>query len=886
VFLANHTPHYMDPALGYPLEPPISTGIQLPLNTSAQELPIEQLSWENFERLCLRLVQTKHALENCEVYGIKGQKQHGIDIFAKNFGGKYATYQCKRYESMTPSTLRKAVKTFTQGKWAEKSKEFTICTTLALNSARLQDTFNDLRDELGEQGIILVKWDRVQLQRMLKNHPEIVHDFFGIDWARVYNITIVAGNANTTLIHNLPYLGLDNLFKGRTSYMLTLQEKSLAGKTKVVLYGLGGIGKTRLAVEYAWQLQAQSVALLFVRADSPTILKAGLADLCNPLLLNLPEYTKEEQDVKIGAVVRWLRDTPKWLLIFDNVDTPEAIREVEKLLPVLVGGNVLITSRISEWGKQVEKLQVGVLDQTDAVLFLLDRTADGRQSTSDDVAEAGILANHLGGLALALEQAGAYIKNRRITIQEYCRRWKTNETAVHEWFDEQLTDYACSVAVTWQTSFEQLSNASKILLGYLAWLATEPVPRSSIKEVKFSDELLDIEKAVADLARYSLITYTTDGSAFSMHQLVQDASRSYLGEDGKQYFAKVLQWLDDEFARDLDDVRTWPLRDALQLHALRITEHAIEFQNPSPTARLLSQLGRFLRIKARTDEAEILIRQAVQISETNPDLNHAELVHSLTEQVHLLIDIDRSKDAEFIMRRIIKINDDYRKSDLYNVSIGLNNLALALQNSDDLQKIIESENLHRKVLKIRIDIFGPKTNEVAVVKSGLAGVLHKKVVLQKLDNIDKTSILKEAEILLRESIDVAQIFYGVNDLKVASRSGSLAVILRLIDDVAYYKEIEELYCTALRINEEHHGSDHTSVANIYGNLAVFLQKSGYSDKAESAYIQAMRIFSEYEKITGHKHTNYKFVIENYSLLLNKIGLSKNEIADRIQAVIN
>ncbi|SFQ79536.1 NACHT domain-containing protein [Hymenobacter arizonensis] len=169
----------------YLLVPPAA--VAPPLDTKLQELPLEQLPWEDFERLCLRLVQTKYALENCEIYGTKGQAQQGIDIFARKNTGKYAAYQCKRYQSLTEATLRTIVKLFVDDKWAAKSDEFVLCTSAALNSAPLQDAFNTLRDELATQGITLAKWDKAQLQLQLKTEPAIVYDFFGAAWVQLFN---------------------------------------------------------------------------------------------------------------------------------------------------------------------------------------------------------------------------------------------------------------------------------------------------------------------------------------------------------------------------------------------------------------------------------------------------------------------------------------------------------------------------------------------------------------------------------------------------------------------------------------------------------------------------------------------------------------------------
>jgi hypothetical protein len=134
----------------------------------------------------------------------------------------------------------------------------------------------------------------------------------------------------------LPYPSLGSLFKGRAEFLENLH-RSLTrgtGRTAIVgsaLYGLGGIGKTRAAVEYAWAHQERYTALLFVIAETSEALRRNLAALAGKLALDLPEQSAAEEEVRLKAVLDWLNDHPGWFLILDNLDTPEALDEGEKL---------------------------------------------------------------------------------------------------------------------------------------------------------------------------------------------------------------------------------------------------------------------------------------------------------------------------------------------------------------------------------------------------------------------------------------------------------------------------------------------------------------------------------------------------------------------------
>ena len=162
----------------------------------------------------------------------------------------------------------------------------------------------------------------------------------------------------------LPYLSLGGLFKGRSEFLQKLHKKlnrDDAAIVAAVLYGLGGIGKTRAAVEYAWAHHDQYTALLFVIAGTPEALPRNLAALAGPLVLNLPEKSAPEEEVRLKAVLDWLKENPGWFLILDNVDTPEALADAESLLSKLSGGQAVITTRLANFAGHFDALELDVL---------------------------------------------------------------------------------------------------------------------------------------------------------------------------------------------------------------------------------------------------------------------------------------------------------------------------------------------------------------------------------------------------------------------------------------------------------------------------------------------------------------------------------------------
>ena len=166
---------------------PVRTVVNPPVETNLQELPIEKLSWEDFEKLCLAIVQLDFKISDCEIYGTKGQTQHGIDIFAKQTNSKYSTYQCKRYQEYSLTNLKDAIKHFENHKFKNTSEKFVICTSCEWNKAQLQDLFEKEKTRFEKANIILEKWDKIQLSKKLKKQPQIVFDFFGLAWVKAFN---------------------------------------------------------------------------------------------------------------------------------------------------------------------------------------------------------------------------------------------------------------------------------------------------------------------------------------------------------------------------------------------------------------------------------------------------------------------------------------------------------------------------------------------------------------------------------------------------------------------------------------------------------------------------------------------------------------------------
>lgn len=167
--------------ISYLHNPPV-TKLSPPITTLSAVLPISKLSWEDFERLCVSIIQKKYGIYDVEIFGRKGQKQEGIDIYVRNTSGKYLTYQCKNIEKLTPSIIETIIETFEKGTWVSKSEEFYLCTSFSFCDTKLLSTWESLKIKLSLRNIQLRKWDLETLSNELKNYPDIIYRFFGKQW--------------------------------------------------------------------------------------------------------------------------------------------------------------------------------------------------------------------------------------------------------------------------------------------------------------------------------------------------------------------------------------------------------------------------------------------------------------------------------------------------------------------------------------------------------------------------------------------------------------------------------------------------------------------------------------------------------------------------------
>ncbi len=375
-------------------------------------------------------------------------------------------------------------------------------------------------------------------------------------------------------------------FVGRDDTLAQIRralESSGPRASVIALTGMRGVGKTQLAIEYAYRHaedQKHYERVLWVRADSEELLRSEFASLAT--LLDIEEKARAEPELRIEGVRRWLTEKSGWLLIIDSADKPESVRWLSALLPLRPAGHVLVTSTHRSWNQLAQSLPVQVLAPQHAIELLAHRSGRPR------CRESAAIALRLGQMPLALMQAAAYLERTGMSYGKYLQLLDEREAEVLA--RPPLDDYPATVATVWSLSFAQLQQdcpAATLVLGLGAYLAPMPFPigalfRDNVGELP-SDlaclqplvNPLELQDAIASLRNYSLVEVDDDMIWF--HPLVQSMARHSLDSKARTEWSGVVTNLIRRcFQYSPHDLKTWSSSELLFPHAWVCLDHALE----------------------------------------------------------------------------------------------------------------------------------------------------------------------------------------------------------------------------------------------------------------------------------------------------------------------
>ncbi|MET8277897.1 tetratricopeptide repeat protein [Micromonospora sp. NPDC005174] len=659
-------------------------------------------------------------------------------------------------------------------------------------------------------------------------------------------------------LHNLPKPAT-RLFVGRQEEFAALEAVMSAGSGVIcqAVHGLGGVGKTELALQYAHRCRDRYPVRWWLTADSPAAIENGLVALTarmNPDLV-LTATAAEAASWAVG----WLQNQLGWLLVLDNV---EQRSDVEPLLAQLDTGHLLITTRRDvNWETLVDGcLRLDMLDRESAVRLLLER---GEQQ---DLLAAAVLADELGYLPLALQQAAGYLRQTRLPVSVYLDRLRAQPAEVLNTIAEG--DQAeRAVAQVWLLTLDRLREvrpAAIDLLRILSCYAPDDVPRSIL--AGYADQAGAVDQAMSALASYNLVTLTQ--TTVSTHRLLQTVVRGQAQtqaeaghHDGRSDLSESL-WqrvLDRAMAlldqaapsgNPSEDVDTWPQWRALAPHIEVLFQHTPEHAVDLTFAYLLGQLGFYHYTQARYSQALQAERRVLEMSEAALPAGHPDIALRLDNLAGTLGALGRSDEALPLQRRALEISEAALPAGHPDIALRLDNLAGTL---GALGRSDEALPLRRRALEISEAARPAGHPDIALRLDNLASTLS---ALGRSD---------EALPLQRRALEISEAALPAGHPTIALRFNNLAFTMRVLGQA---EEALPLQRRALEISEAALPAGHPDIALRLDNLASTLGALGRSDEALPLRRRALEI-SEAALPAGHPDIAIR--LDNLAYSLGDLG---------------
>ena len=598
-------------------------------------------------------------------------------------------------------------------------------------------------------------------------------------------------------------------FTGREELLAALRVDlhggDVAGLTQA-LYGLGGVGKSQAAIEYAHRHAGDYSLVWWLNAAAPERLAAEYAALAAEL--DLPEKDAAGLPEAIAAVRRELEHRGGWLLIFDDVRQPGDLHDY---LPTTETGHTIITSRHAAWRAHASPLEVNVPRTAEAADFLRRRT--GRPNDPD----APALARSLGCLPLALEQAGAYVEDAGMSLGEYLRTFRKRPLKLLDQASE-TSGYPRSVVTTWDFALAALAPEAAALINFCAFLAPAQLPIDLLRSaVRFLPKRLAAAVAdeaafhacLTDFRRFSLVA--VGRYSLTLHRLVQLVVRSRLSEKERAIWAEAaVRFVGNCFPVG-SQIRldAWDLCRILLPHARVVSRRAQAYRvAPDATARLLNEAGAYLWASGGRAKARELFERALQIDEARLGPNHRHVAVRANNLGRVLQDLGRLDEARQYLQRAMEIDRALLAPGHPRLATRLNNLGAVLRALGDLPA---AKKLFQQALGIDTAALGAEHSRVATRLSNLGTVLH------ALGN------LKEAKHSFQRALKIDLNVLGDSHPNVGIRLHNLAAVLRDLGDLPRAKQC----CRqALEIDESAFGPTHPRVAGRAISLAAILKQTG------------------------------------------------------------
>jgi MinD-like ATPase involved in chromosome partitioning or flagellar assembly len=631
-------------------------------------------------------------------------------------------------------------------------------------------------------------------------------------------------------VWNVPARNAD--FTGRGATLEMLRDKLAGGGRAVVvaqaLYGLGGVGKTQIALEYAHRFMADYDLVWWVPSERAEEISSALADLARKMGLKVGDNVAEAAEAALEELRR--DTTPHWLLIFDNADDP---KQLEPYLPT-GSGHVIITSRNQAWTHSAEPLEVDVFTRDESVNHLL------RHVPELDMADAKRVADALGHLPLAVEQASAWLEQTGMPARVYVEELASQSTRILAL--NQPPDYPMPVVATWNLSFDRLkqrSPAAVRLLQILAFCSPGPISMNLLYSDEMNESLLPFDdtlseklmlgRVIRDISRFALVKVDQGTNSLQIHRLVQAVIRSQLADDerveARHEVHKILTGARPRQG-ETDDPANWSIYDIIWPHLG--PSHAEECDDPR-TRQLLIDWVRYQWKHGEFESGMVLARRLENLWTHQLGPDHQQTLHLQFHIANLLRSQGRFADARDLDIYVLERQRAVLGADHPHALITANGLGADLRALGDFQAALERDQETYESFK---DQFGEDYPRTLAAAHNLASSLRLVGDCFTARRVDEETLDRQRQVLGRDHPNTL--------LSVASLALDLRAGGGFRESVNLLRETWEKYRDVL-------GDDMTETLLTATSLAVSLRKAG--EQAEAMTL-AQDTYERYKRRYG------------------------------------
>ena len=644
---------------------------------------------------------------------------------------------------------------------------------------------------------------------------------------------------------NLYFTGRYDIFKQiNNNFHTNSGEKVLLTQS---IAGLGGVGKSSVALEYAYRYSHEYDIIWWINAETE---QTALNDIKGfALEKKLIEEDVEDNRLILREVQKWLNENEKWLFIYDNADSDDFDKWLEKCLPQYDMGHIIITTR-SSYFPQSKRINIDLFSEEEAVAFLKTRTGKDDEQAKD-------LAKCLGYFPLALEQAAAYISENNSTCQEYIdlfNEWKT------DMFNEKIhiTDYDKTINITWKISIDKITDESAKQMFYMcAYFAPDKIPvdifvrgQEVLPEPLKEDitNKLKQKRIIKELTNYSLLKY--EDNFLSMHRLLQEVVQKSHSDDIKwleyclSLMGKVIGWIEGDKA-SIDEFKL-----ALS-HIIAISEKSKEGftdkENLNKIIYLFNQIGVGYYILGDYIQALEYYKKALAIDEKVYGKDHPETATSYNNIGLVYNTLGEPAQALEYHNKALAIKEKVYVKDHPETATSYNNIGSVYDELGDYQRALEYYN---KALAIREKVYGKDHPDTAISYNNIGYIYY------ELSNYTQALEYYNKALATFEKV------YGEDHPDTVISYNNIGLVY---DSLGETTKALEYHKKALSVREKVYGEYHPDTAYSYNNIGAVYYKLNKSDQALDYYSKALTIL---EKVYGKDHHNTKTVKENIELLLN------------------